>query len=91
MVDWLFVWGVTQAVGLAFKPILEDLAKDAAKDWAKDFFKSSLNSVARLLRKEPLEIAAGKAIKEFLELVQQELEDAELEPADVKEYTKSLK
>ncbi|WP_375502703.1 hypothetical protein [uncultured Nostoc sp.] len=34
MLDWLAIWGVTQAAGLIFKPILEDLAKDAAKDWA---------------------------------------------------------
>ena len=34
MFDWLALWGVTQAVGFVFKPILEDLAKDAAKDWA---------------------------------------------------------
>ncbi|WDD34510.1 hypothetical protein PQG02_09360 [Nostoc sp. UHCC 0926] len=26
MLDWLAIWGVTQATGLIFKPILEDLA-----------------------------------------------------------------
>ncbi|HEY9851265.1 MAG TPA: hypothetical protein V6D28_17485 [Leptolyngbyaceae cyanobacterium] len=36
MIDRLLAWGVTQAVGFAFKPILEDLAKEATKDWAKD-------------------------------------------------------
>ncbi|MEH2065868.1 MAG: hypothetical protein V7K50_27030 [Nostoc sp.] len=39
MPDLLAIWGVTQAAGLIFKPILEDLAKDAAKDWAKDLLK----------------------------------------------------
>ena len=39
MLDWLAIWGVTQAVGFVFKPIFEDLAKDAAKDWAKDLLK----------------------------------------------------
>jgi hypothetical protein len=36
--DLLVLWGVTQAVGFVFKPILEELAKDAAKDYVKDFF-----------------------------------------------------
>lgn len=91
VVDWLAVWGVTSAVGLVFKPILEDLAKDATKDWAKDFFKDCLKSVVRLPKKEPLEIAAGKALKEFLQLIQQELEDAELSEAELQLYTKPLK
>ena len=65
--DWLAIWGVTQAVGFVFKPILEDLAKDAAKDYAKDFFKTSLGNVIKgLTNKEPLQKATGKAIKEFL-------------------------
>jgi hypothetical protein len=45
MVDWLVIWGITQAAGLIFQPILEDLAKDAAKDFAKDLFKDSLKNV----------------------------------------------
>ncbi|MFB8789572.1 MAG: HEAT repeat domain-containing protein [Potamolinea sp.] len=91
MVDWLIAWGVTQAVGFAFKPILEDLAKDAAKDWAKDLFKDSLKNVIKLPNKEPLDIAAGKALKEFLQLVQDELEDAEISEEQLKAYTKPLK
>lgn len=91
MLDWLAVWGVTSAVGLVFKPILEDLAKDAAKDWAKDLFKDSLKNVLQLPKKEPLEIAAGKALKEFLQLVQQELEDADLTDAQLQLYIKPLK
>lgn len=91
MVDFLVAWGVTQAVGFVFKPILEDLAKDAAKDWAKDLFKDSLKNVIKLPKKEPLEIAAGKALKEFLQLIQDELEDAEVSEEQIKTYTKPLK
>ncbi|HEY9891657.1 MAG TPA: NACHT domain-containing protein, partial [Candidatus Sericytochromatia bacterium] len=91
MVDLLVAWGVTQAVGFVFKPILEDLAKDSAKDWAKDLFKDSLKNVIRLPTKEPLDIAAGKALKEFLQLVQDELEDAELSEEQLKNYIKPLK
>ncbi|MDY7002806.1 MAG: HEAT repeat domain-containing protein [Cyanobacteriota bacterium] len=91
MVEWLAIWGVTQAVGFVFKPILEDLAKDAAKDYAKDFFKSSIGNVIKGLNREPLQKAMGKAIKEFLELIQQELEYADLDETQLKQYIKPLK
>jgi hypothetical protein len=91
MLDWLAVWGVSSAVGLVFKPILEDLAKDATKDWAKDLLKDSFKNVLRLPSKEPVDIAAGKALKEFLQLVQDELEDADLPEAELKQYIKPLK
>ena len=87
MTDWLVIWEVTQGVGFLFKPILEDLAKDAAKDCIKDFFKTSLGNVIKdLINKEPLQKAIGKAIKEFLELVQQELEDEDLDENQLKKY-----
>ena len=91
MLGWLAVWGVANAVGFVFKPILEDLAKDATKDWAKDFFKDSLKHVLRLPPKQPLEIAAGKALKEFLQIVQQGLDDADLSEAELQQYIKPLK
>ncbi|BAZ48133.1 hypothetical protein NIES4103_07380 [Nostoc sp. NIES-4103] len=91
IVDWLVVWGVTQAVGFAFKPIFEDLAKDAAKDWAKDLLKGIPKNILQRLKKEDIEIAAGKALKEFLQLMQQELEDADLEETELKQYIKPLR
>ena len=91
MLDWLAIWGASQAVGFVFKPILEELATDAAKDWVKDLFKDSLSKVTRLPSKEPLDKAAGKALKEFLQLVQQELESTDLEEENLKQYIKPLK
>jgi predicted NACHT family NTPase len=88
--EWLALWGVTQAVGFLFKPILEELVKDAAKDYVKDFFKSCLSNVLRLPQKEPIQIATGKAITEFLKLIQQELEDADLDNITILEYRDSL-
>lgn len=90
MLEILSLWGVTQAVGFIFKPVLEELAKSTAKDWAKDIFKKSFANVLKLPKKEPLEIAAGKAIKEFLGLIQQELEDLDLEEDEIKKYVKPL-
>ena len=61
------------------------------KDWVKDFFKDNISKVARLPNQEPLDKAAGKALKEFLQLVQQELESTDLEEEDIKQYVKPLK
>ena len=74
MVDWLIIWGVAEAAGILVKPILEDLAKESAKDYAKDFFKDCLKKVIRLPEKDVQKEAYGRALKEFLELVHQELE-----------------
>ena len=93
--DWLLIWGVAQAAGFVFKPILEELATDAAKDYVKDFFKDCLKRVLHLPEGDPLQQdlkeAYGKALKEFLGLVQQELEDADYEPALIRQYLTALK
>ncbi|QFS43329.1 HEAT repeat domain-containing protein [Nostoc sphaeroides] len=92
MLDWLAIWGVTQAAGLIFKPILEDLAKDAAKDWAKDLLKGIPGRIFQKLKKEDIEIAAGKALKEFLQLMQQQLKvRCKLAETEIKEYTTDIK
>ncbi|MDJ0688613.1 MAG: hypothetical protein QNJ41_08890 [Xenococcaceae cyanobacterium MO_188.B32] len=106
MIDLLTAWGVTSAAGLIFKPILQDLyeelkelTKDATKDWVKDFFKERLSEGSsagyeRLLsriHREPLDIAAGKAIKGFLEIVQDCLDDADLDNNAIAEYTDPIK
>ncbi|MBE8991903.1 HEAT repeat domain-containing protein [Nostoc sp. LEGE 12450] len=91
MLDWLAIWGVTQAAGLIFKPILEDLAKDAAKDWAKDLLKGIPGKIFQKLKKEDIEIAAGKALKEFLQLMQQQLKvRCKLAETEIKDYTKDI-
>ncbi|MBW4464523.1 MAG: NACHT domain-containing protein [Pegethrix bostrychoides GSE-TBD4-15B] len=90
MVDWLAIWGVAQAAGFVFKPILEDLAKDSAKDYAKDFFKDCLKKVIRLPEKDAQKEAYGKALKEFLQFVQQELEDADYQDVQIKQYLQPL-
>ncbi|MCF2145994.1 HEAT repeat domain-containing protein [Desmonostoc muscorum LEGE 12446] len=92
MLDWLAIWGVTQAAGFIFKPILEDLAKDAAKDWAKDLLKGIPSKIVQKLKKEDIEIAAGKALKEFLQLMQQQLKvRCKLGETEIKEYTQDIK
>ena len=86
MIDWLVVWGVTQAAGVVVYPILQDLAKDAAKDYGKDFFKDCLKKVIRLPEPNLLKEAYGKALKEFLELIEEELKDAGYQEVIIKQY-----
>ncbi|MEZ2250724.1 HEAT repeat domain-containing protein [Microcoleus sp.] len=90
MIDWLVVWGVTQGVGILVKPILEDLAVDGAKDFAKDFFKDSLKNVI-FGKKDTRQVAGGKALKKFLELVQQQLKISGLSEDQIKLYIKDVK
>ncbi|KST62019.1 NACHT domain-containing protein [Mastigocoleus testarum] len=92
--DLLVAWGVAQAAGFVFKPILQELsniAKDAAKDWTKDLLKGIPSNVLKRLQKEEIDIAVGKALKEFLLLVQQELEDTDLEDEELKQFIKPFK
>ncbi|WP_414624347.1 NACHT domain-containing protein [Calothrix sp. CCY 0018] len=93
--DLLVVWGVAQAAGFIFKPILSELskdlgniAKDAAKDWTKDLFKGIPGNALKRLQKQDIDVAAGKALKEFLLLVQQELEDADIEDEELQQFVK---
>ncbi len=91
MVDWLIVWGVTQAAGFTFGTIMQDLAKESVKDYAKDFFKNSITSVLHLPEKDTQKEAYGKALKVFLEMFQQQLEMADLGDDKIKDYGRSLK
>jgi predicted NACHT family NTPase len=90
MIDWLLLWGVTQGVGILVTPILEELAVDGAKDLVKDFFKDSLKNVL-FGEKDPRQVAGGKALKKFLELVQQQLKISGLSPEQIKLYIKDVK
>lgn len=95
MIDWLAVWGVSSVVGFLFQPVMaqfaQDLGKDLLKDVLKDVFKGIPNQILQRLKKEEIDIAAGKALKEFLEIVQQELQDADLSDEKVKDYNQPLK
>ncbi|MEA5606367.1 NACHT domain-containing protein, partial [Nostoc sp. UHCC 0252] len=93
MLDWLVVWGVTNAFGFVFKTLLEKLAREDLKKYTQKFFDQILlnfPSGVGIRQKERLEIVFGQALKEFLLQVQQQLEDAELSEAELKQYIDSL-
>ena len=91
MIDWLIVWGVTQAAGSLVRSVMQELAIEGAKDYGKEFFKNSLGKVLHLPEKDVQKEAYGKAMKEFLELFQQQLEMADLEDDQIKNFEKPLK
>jgi predicted hydrocarbon binding protein len=91
MVDWLIIWGAAKAAGFIVKPILEEFAKDTGKNFAKDFFKDALKKVIHLPEPNILKEAYGKALKEFLQLMEQELVNVHCREEQIREYIEPLK
>ncbi|WP_248277148.1 NACHT domain-containing protein [Brasilonema octagenarum] len=93
-IDFLTAWGVSTAVGFLFQPVMKQFAQDVGKDLLKDILKDVLKAIPsqilEKLKKEEIDIAAGKALKEFLSLVQQELQDADIPDNQVRDYNKPL-
>jgi predicted NACHT family NTPase len=90
MADWLLLWGAAQLFGFAFKDVLVKLATAALEDYVKDFFKGSIKDLVDLAKEKPLKVAFGQALKEFLGFVQLELEEAEIDATELKQYADSL-
>ncbi|BAY13151.1 hypothetical protein NIES2098_63460 [Calothrix sp. NIES-2098] len=93
LIEWFTTWVATQAVGFLVKTIIsEDFVKDLVKDYGKDFFKFIFkNAVTLPFKQEPLQKAEIMALTEFLQLMQQDLEDGELNEDEIKKYTQPLK
>ncbi|MEC4882468.1 MAG: hypothetical protein SAL70_14170 [Scytonema sp. PMC 1070.18] len=68
----------------------EEAVKDTFKDYLKEFFKGFIKKIGNLGKQEPLEVAFGQALKEFLALVQLGLEDAGVDEEDLEQYNDSL-
>ncbi|MGK7879898.1 MAG: NACHT domain-containing NTPase, partial [Crocosphaera sp.] len=91
MIDWLIVWGVTQAAGSVVRSVMQDLATEGAKDYGKEFFKNSLGKLLKLPEKDVQKEAYGKALKEFLEIFQQQLKNANIDDDQLQIYKQPLK
>jgi hypothetical protein len=91
MLDRVVAWGVASEFGFVFKTLLEELARENLEEYTKTFFKDAIQDELGLRQQETLEIALGRALKEFLQLVQQELEDADCSEAQLKQYIKPLR
>ncbi|MEM1280454.1 MAG: HEAT repeat domain-containing protein [Cyanobacteria bacterium P01_H01_bin.152] len=74
-----------------FRPILEDIAKDVAKDTAKSYVGQCFKNVFSVIYKEPLTKATGQALKELLQLIEDELIRADIEEARLKGWVHDVK
>ncbi|NEO79779.1 HEAT repeat domain-containing protein [Moorena sp. SIO4G3] len=90
MLDWLAIWGLSSAGGYLAKEVIGPLAKGALEDYTKEFFKESIKEYTGLSDQNTQKKLLGKALKAFVALVEEELEDADLSKQDVKQYTKPL-
>lgn len=92
IIEWFTLWIGQKAVGFLVKTIIsEEFVKDLLKDYAKDFFKHIFNNaVTAPFKREPLEKAVVMAVTEFLELMQQDLDDSELAEDEIKKYEQPL-
>ena len=86
----LIIWEGAKAAGIVFWPILKSLAEDSAKDYGKDFFKDCLKKVIHLPEKDVQKEAYLTALKEFLQIFQQELENANYQEGQIKQYLEPI-
>ena len=92
MIEWLIAWGGSEAVKFIAQEVIGELAKGTAEDYVKDFFKQGISdAIGGITNGKVLQEATAQAIKYFLDLIQQELENAELSESELKKYTKPLK
>ncbi|MFN6583752.1 MAG: HEAT repeat domain-containing protein [Aulosira sp. ZfuVER01] len=93
LIEWFTTWVATKAVGFLAKTIIsEEFAKDLVKDCAKDFFKFIFKTAVTMpFQQEPLQKAEIMALTEFLQLMQQDLEDGELYENEIEKYTQPIK
>ncbi len=94
MLESFAIVASSQLVGFLAKEVLGKLAKEALENYVKDFFKQCITDFKDRItnqEKKSLEKTTAEALKEFLELVQQELELAELNQNQIEEYIKPFK
>ncbi|BAY09257.1 hypothetical protein NIES2098_24190 [Calothrix sp. NIES-2098] len=92
MVEWIVSLVAKNAVGFLVKAIFnEDFAKEIVKDYAKDFFKGRLKNVATIFQQAPIQQAVAIALKEFLQLVEDELKFLKLADEEIKQFNQPLK
>jgi len=91
MIEQLVTWKSTQEVDFFTKEVIRELAKRVPEDYAKDFFRWLLFYLdGSLINTKVLEKATVEAIKDFLQLVKQELEDIELDESELEQYIDPL-
>ncbi|GGA19877.1 hypothetical protein CYANOKiyG1_34620 [Okeania sp. KiyG1] len=92
MIEWLIAWGSSEAVKFIAQEVIGELGKEVAENYVKKSLTQGISDAIGGIRNgQILQKATAQAIKDFLYLVKQELESAELSESELKEYTKPLK
>jgi NACHT domain/HEAT repeats len=91
MLEWLVGVGAVEVGKAVFEQGLK-LSQDAAADYVKDFFKDCLKEGLALGKPEVTKKAVASALKEFLSIVVEELEDKGLSGAEIRDryYERAL-
>jgi hypothetical protein len=84
MLEWLLTIGAAELGKAIFEQVLK-LGQTAAEDYVKDFFKGCLKDGMVAAKPEVAKKAVAEALKAFLLLVTDELEDQELSKAEIRD------
>jgi hypothetical protein len=84
MLEWLLTIGAAELGKAIFEQVLK-LGQSAAEDYVKDFFKGCLQEGIATAKPEVTKKAVAEALKAFLMLVTDELEDRELSKAEIRD------
>ncbi|MEI6332820.1 MAG: NACHT domain-containing protein [Pseudanabaena sp. ELA645] len=84
MLEFLITIGASELGKAIFEQALR-LGQSAAEDYVKDFFKDCLKEGITSAKPEVTKKAVAQALKEFLVLVQNELEDWEIPEAEIRD------
>jgi predicted NACHT family NTPase len=90
MLEWLLTLGAAELGKAIFEQVLK-LGQSAAEDYVKDFFKGCIQEGIATAKPEVTKKAVAEALKAFLLLVTDELEDRELSKAEIRDrYDRAL-
>jgi hypothetical protein len=84
MLEWLVAIGTVEIGKAVFEQGLK-LGQAAAEDYVKDFFKDCLKGTVSLANPAVTKKAVAGALKEFLEIAIEELEDQDLSKAEIRD------
>ncbi|RZM82453.1 NACHT domain-containing protein [Leptolyngbya iicbica LK] len=86
VLDILAAIGLREAGSYVTKDVLLPLLQGSLEDYAKDFFKSCIADAAGLAQQEPVQKALAKALKAFVELVEEELAFQGCTGAEIRDF-----
>ncbi len=84
MLEWLLTIGAAELGKVIFEQVLK-LGQAAAEDYVKDFFKDCLKEGITAAKPEVTKKAVAAALKAFLLIVADQLEDQELSRAEIRD------